>query len=77
MYGAEFNARSLTCEIAVLNGWTVGVEVGFRYFMFKNTFLELTAKGAYGSLRGVPVYKGTANQEIWMLEEVMSVGFLF
>jgi len=28
-------------------------------------------------LRGVPVYKGTANQEIWMLEEVMSVGFLF
>jgi hypothetical protein len=60
-----------------LNGWTVGVEVGFRYFMFKNTFLELTAKGAYGSLRGVPVYKGTADQEIWMLEEVMSVGFLF
>jgi hypothetical protein len=60
-----------------LNGWTVGGEVGIRYFMFKSTFLELTAKAAYGALRGVPVYKGTADQEIWMLEEVMSIGFLF
>jgi hypothetical protein len=28
-------------------------------------------------LRGVPVYQGTADQKIWMLEQVLSTGFLF
>jgi len=28
-------------------------------------------------LRGVPVYKGTADQVIWMSEQVLSTGFLF
>lgn len=60
-----------------LNGWTAGVEVGFRYFIFKPMYLELTTKGAYGALKGVPVYNGTADQEIWMLETVLSAGFLF
>jgi hypothetical protein len=60
-----------------LNGWTVGVEVGFRYFVSKGMFLELTAKEAYGALKGVPVYNGSADQEIWMTEAILSVGFLF
>lgn len=60
-----------------LNGWTTGVEVGFRYFIFNATYLELTAKVAYGVLKGVPVYQGTADQEIWMSEQVLSLGFLF
>lgn len=60
-----------------LNGWTVGAEIGFRYFVTKPIFLELTTKAAYGSLKGVPVYKGTADQEIWMSEVILSAGFLF
>lgn len=60
-----------------LNGWTVGAEVGFRYFITKPMYLELTTKAAYGALKGVPVYKGTADQEIWMSEVVLSAGFLF
>jgi hypothetical protein len=60
-----------------INGWTVGVEAGFRYFATKTMYLELTGKIAYGALRGVPVYEGTADQEIWMSEEVLSVGFLY
>jgi hypothetical protein len=60
-----------------LNGWTAGVEVGFRYFVFKTVYLELTGKVAYGALKSVPVFKGTADQEIWMSEEVLSLGFLF
>jgi len=60
-----------------LNGWTTGVEVGLRYFALNNVFLELTAKEAYGVLKGVPVYKGTADQDIWMTEVVLSMGFLF
>jgi hypothetical protein len=40
-------------------------------------YLELTSKVAYGELRSVPVYQGTADQTIWMLEEVLSAGYLF
>jgi len=60
-----------------LNGWTTGVEVGVRYRIYKTMYLELTGKAAYGVLRGVPVYKGSADQTIWMTEQVLSTGFLF
>lgn len=60
-----------------INGWTAGVEVGLRYRVYKALYAELTAKGAYGVLRGVPVYKGTADQTIWMSEQILSTGFLF
>jgi hypothetical protein len=60
-----------------INGWTAGVEVGVRYTVYKTIFLELTQKIAYGSLRSVPVYQGTADQTIWMSEQVLSTGFLF
>jgi hypothetical protein len=53
------------------------VEVGVRYTVYKTIFLELTQKIAYGSLRSVPVYQGTADQTIWMSEQVLSTGFLF
>jgi hypothetical protein len=60
-----------------VNGWTAGVEVGVRYTVYKTIYLELTQKIAYGALRGVPVYQGTADQTIWMSEQVLSTGFLF
>ena len=60
-----------------VNGWTVGVEIGGRYRITESMYLELTAKEAYGVLRHVPVYEGTADQTIWMTEEVLSAGFLF
>lgn len=60
-----------------INGWTAGVEVGLRYTVYKSIYLELTQKFAYGQLRGVPVYQGTADQNIWMSEQVLSTGFLF
>jgi hypothetical protein len=60
-----------------INGWTAGVEVGLRYRVYKAIYLELTSKVAYGVLRGVPVYKGSADQTIWMWEQVLSTGFLF
>lgn len=60
-----------------INGWTAGVEVGLRYTVYKSIYLELTQKIAYGELRDVPVYKGTADQKIWMSEQVLSTGFLF
>ncbi len=60
-----------------VNGWTIGTEVGVRYTIYKSIFLELTAKLAYGELRNVPVYQGTASQNIWMAEQVLSTGFVF
>ncbi|MBC7918121.1 MAG: hypothetical protein H7Y28_09970 [Rhodoferax sp.] len=60
-----------------VNGWTAGVEVGLRYRIYKSVYGELTQKFAYGALKGVPVYKGTADQTIWMSEQVFSLGFLF
>jgi hypothetical protein len=60
-----------------INGWTAGVEVGLRYRVSIPIYIEMTAKVAYGELRNVPVYQGTADQNLWMLEEVLSVGYLF
>jgi hypothetical protein len=60
-----------------INGWTAGVEVGLRYTIYKSIYLELTQKFAYGRLSGVPVYQGSADQEIWMSEQVLSTGFRF
>ena len=60
-----------------LNGWTAGAEVGLRYTFYKTLYLELTEKLAYGALRGVPVYQGSADQTIWMSEQVFSLGFGF
>lgn len=58
-------------------GWTAGVEEGLRYRASQSIYIELTAKVAYGVLRNVPVYEGVADQTIWMLEEVLSAGYLF
>lgn len=60
-----------------INGWTAGVEVGLRYTVYKSVYLELTQKFAYGVLRKVPVYQGSADQTIWMSEQVLSTGFRF
>ena len=60
-----------------LNGWTVGGEVGLRYTFYKTLYLELTQKLAYGVLHSVPVYQGSADQTIWMSEQVLSMGFGF
>jgi hypothetical protein len=60
-----------------VNGWTAGVEVGVRYTVYKSIYLELTQKIAYGALKNVPVYQGSADQTIWMSEQVLSTGFLF
>ncbi len=60
-----------------VNGWTAGAEVGVRYRVYKNIYVEATQKFAYGVLRGVPVYQGTADHSVWMSEQVFSTGFLF
>jgi hypothetical protein len=60
-----------------LNGWTTGVEVGFRVVLFKPFFLELTDKVAYASLGDLPAYQGTVQQSLLMNEIVLSIGITY
>ena len=60
-----------------VNGWTAGAELGLRYRIYKSIYFEATQKFAYGALRGVPVYQGSADHSVWMSEQVFSTGFMF
>ena len=60
-----------------VNGWTAGAELGLRYRIYKSICFEATQKFAYGALRGVPVYQGSADHSVWMSEQVFSTGFMF
>jgi len=60
-----------------LNGWTTGVEVGFRMVLLKPFFLELTDKVAYASLGDLPAYQGTIQQSLLMNEIVLSIGITY
>ena len=60
-----------------LNGWTTGVEAGVRWIPVMPIYLELTWKIAYASLRGIPVYQGTADQNLIMNEGILSLGYTF
>ncbi len=60
-----------------LDGWTTGIEVGFRFGLTKHLYLELTDKVAYASFSDIPVFQGTARNNIWMNEVVLSLGVTF
>jgi hypothetical protein len=60
-----------------LNGWTTGVEFGFRVVLFKPMYLELTDKVAYARLNDLPAYQGTLQQSLLMNEVILSLGFTF
>ncbi len=55
-------------------GYTAGLEYGIRLAPVKWVFVELTNKIAYSNLSDIPVYKGIARQELWMMEGILSVG---
>jgi hypothetical protein len=71
------NAIGLTNGWWQLNGWTTGVELGFRVVLFKPVYLELTDKVAYAYLGDLPAYQGTLQQSLWMDEVVVSLGFTY
>jgi hypothetical protein len=60
-----------------LNGWTAGVEGGFRFVVFKPVYLELTDKIAYSRFDDLPAYLGTIQQSLWMNEIIVSIGFTY
>jgi hypothetical protein len=71
------NAIGLTNGWWQLNGWTTGVEAGFRVVLYKPVYLELTDKLAYAYLGDLPAYMGTLQQSLWMNEIILSIGFTY
>jgi len=60
-----------------LNGWTTGVEFGFRAVLYKPFYVELTDKIAYAYFPDLPAYQGTIQQSLLMNEIILSVGFTY
>ena len=60
-----------------INGWTTGVEGGFRINLWNPLYLEITDKVVFAQLADVPVYQGTARHNLWMNEIILSVGITF
>lgn len=58
-----------------LNGWTVGVEIALRYVFYKPFYFEVSNKEAFAKLYNIPVFKGTADQILWMNEFIFSLGY--
>jgi hypothetical protein len=71
------NSVGLTNGWWQLNGWTTGVELGFRVVLWKPVYLELTDKVAYAYLGDLPAYRGTLQQSLLMNEIVLSLGFTY
>jgi hypothetical protein len=71
------NAIGLTNGWWQLNGWTTGVEAGFRVVLYKPVYLELTDKLAYAYLGDLPAYMGTLQHSLWMDEIILSIGFTY
>lgn len=60
-----------------LNGWTTGIEVGLREFIFSPIFLEFTDKLAFSRMINVPAYEGTIDHNLWMNELILTLGTFF
>lgn len=57
-----------------VDGWTTGIEAGFRVGLTSRLYFEITDKVAFARLGDVPVYQGTASHNLWMNEVILSVG---
>lgn len=57
-----------------LNGWTTAAEIAVRFIPVRPVFIELSNKLAYAHLSNVPVYRGKADQNLWMNALMFNIG---
>ena len=75
--------KSFTNLIGFNSGWwrivgvSTSVEAGFRYVISKPWYLELTDKTIFTTMSNIPVYQGTASQNLWSNEVLFSIGYTF
>jgi hypothetical protein len=83
--GASSNVgeKSLNNLIGFNNGWwrivgvSTSVEAGFRYVISKPWYLELTDKTIFTTMSNIPVPSGSASQNLWSNEVLLSIGYTF
>jgi hypothetical protein len=75
--------KTLTDALGFNNGWwrivgtSTGVELGLRYVFMKPFYLEWTNKQIFTNMSNVPVYQGSASQNLRSNEIIFSVGYSF
>jgi hypothetical protein len=75
--------KSFNNIIGFNSGWwrivgvSTSVEAGLRYVISKPWYLELTDKTIFTSMNNIPVYQGTASQNLWSNEVLLSIGYTF
>ena len=75
--------KSFNNIIGFNSGWwrivgvSTSVEAGLRYVISKPWYVELTDKTIFTSMSNIPVYQGTASQNLWSNEVLFSVGYTF
>ena len=71
------NALGVSSGWWQLKGWTIGLETGLRLALYQPFFIEIADKLAFSKMYGIPVYKGSATQSIWMNEWLFLLGGSF
>ena len=80
---SDVGSKSLNNLIGFNSGWwrivgvSTSVEAGFRYVLSKPWYLELTDKTIFTTMSNIPVSNGTASQNLWSNEILLSVGYTF
>jgi hypothetical protein len=83
--GNEFNMgkKTLTDALGFNSGWwrivgtSTSVELGMRYVFMKPFYLEWTNKQIFTNMSNVPVFQGSASQNLRSNEIIFSVGYAF
>jgi hypothetical protein len=83
--GSEYQMgkKTLTNPLGFDNGWwrivgtSTGVELGMRYTFMKPFYMEWTNKQVFTNMRNVPVFQGSASQNLRSNEIIFSVGYTF
>jgi hypothetical protein len=83
--GASSNVgdKSLNNLIGFNSGWwrivgvSTSVEAGLRYVISKPWYLELTDKTIFTTMSNIPVSNGSASQNLWSNEVLLSIGYTF
>lgn len=83
--GSEYQMgkKTLTNPLGFDNGWwrivgtSTGVELGMRYTFMKPFYVEWTNKQVFTNMHNVPVFQGSASQNLRSNEVIFSVGYTF
>ncbi len=75
--------KTLTNALGFNNGWwrivgtSTSFELGMRYVVLKPFYLEWTNKQIFTNMSNVPVFQGSASQNLRSNEIIFSVGYAF